>query len=298
LLLYEFYSKHHSTKFYSHHRVRTIKRGLEIFLLVCCLILANVSTALCKSPAPTVYLNSNNHTDQVKTNLNKYEGIWNNCEFDNPAKKWSNMAKKLGGKYAVIDLVVAQAQEKKLAYVPFPIRQDGYIYSYSKIDQAEPYLKKFDKDGVKVILSLQPNGANVSDLIDIILKRYGNHKSVIGINVDLEWKLTGTPYHVSNKERDIWLKKIQSYNPGFKLFLTYYKDHSYFPDDKKDIVILYDGQSSTQKELMEEYKELASHYKSVGIYTGYNSSTPPTASHDSIMTAAPNTKYILHVIDD
>lgn len=44
--------------------------------------------------------------------------------------------------------------------------------------------------------------------------------------VDLEWKLTGAPYHISNKERDMWLKKIQSHNLEFKLFLTYFKDYT------------------------------------------------------------------------
>ncbi len=261
-----------------------------LFVLIILFYLAFV-----KSPPQS---NSSESISKILPESKYLEGVWNNCEFDKPAKEWSDLASKFGSEHGVIDLVVVQAHENKLAYVPFPFENIGYIYSYDETDKVEPYLEKFDKDGLKVILSIQPNGADVSDLIDIILKRYGNHKSIIGINVDLEWKLTGTPYHVSNKERDIWLKKIQNYNPGFKLFLTYYKDHTYFPDDKKGIVILYDGQSSTQKELMEEYKELASHYKSVGIYTGYNSSTPPTASYDSIMTAAPNTKYILHVIEE
>ena len=33
--------------------------------------------------------------------------------------------------------------------------------------------------------------AEVDDVIDIVLSRYGHHKSVIGANVDMEWKLTG-----------------------------------------------------------------------------------------------------------
>ncbi len=244
--------------------------------------------------------NSNSSEDISKTlqQLQYLEGVWDNCKFDKPAEYWSKEAKEFGGERGVVDLVIAQAQDQNFSYVPFPSENSGYVTSDNENDKVEPYLEKFDKDGVKVILSIQPNGADVSDLIDRILKRYGNHKCVIGVNVDLEWKLTGNPYHASNEERDIWLKKIQSYNPGFKLFLTYYKDHTYFPDDKKDIVILYDGEGDTQNQLMSEYKELASHYTSVGIYTGYTSCTPSTASHDSIMDTAPNTKYILHVIDD
>jgi hypothetical protein len=196
----------------------------------------------------------------------------------------------------VIDLVVAQAHENELTYLPFPFEKTENIYSYSQTDQVEPYLEKFDEDGLKVILSIQPNSADVADLIDIILTRYGHHESIIGVNVDMEWKLTGNPYHVSNEERDLWLNRTQKYNPEFKLFLTYFKDYTYFPDDSENLVILYDGEKATQTVLMKEYEKLASHYTSVGIYTGYPSNIPPTASYDSIMTAAPNTEYILHIV--
>jgi len=38
-------------------------------------------------------------------------------------------------------------------------------------------------------------------LIDGVLSRYGHHKSVIGVNIDTEWKLTGNPNHFSDKEQ-------------------------------------------------------------------------------------------------
>lgn len=224
------------------------------------------------------------------------EGIWNNCNFTRPAEEWSAAAKRFGGENAVIDLVVAQAHANELTYLPHPFEKSENVYSYSQTDQVEPYLKKFDEDGLKVILSIQSNNADVADLIDIILTRYGHHESIIGVNIDMEWKLTGNPCHVSNEERNLWLNRVQKYNPEFKLFLTYFKDYTYFPDDAEDVVILYDGEKATQTTLMREYGNLASHYTSAGIYTGYSSSTPPTASHDSIMAAAPNTEYILHIV--
>jgi hypothetical protein len=224
------------------------------------------------------------------------EGVWNNCNFTEPAEEWSATARKFGGENAVIDLVVAQAHGNELTYLPFPFEKSENIYSYNQTDRVEPYLKKFDEDGLKVILSIQPNSADVADFIDIILTRYGHHESVIGVNVDVEWKLTGNPYHVSDEERDLWLDTIQKHNPDFKLFLTYFKDYTYFPGDKENLVILYDGEKATQNVLMREYEKLANHYTSVGIYTGYSTSTPPTASYDSIIAAAPNTEYILHIV--
>jgi hypothetical protein len=225
------------------------------------------------------------------------KGVWNNCDFSKPSEDWSEAATEFGGEDGVVDLVVTQAHANKLAYLPFPFEKKGYIYSDGQTDKVEPYLDKLDEEGLKVILSIQPNGADVADLIDIILSRYGHHKSVIGVNVDMEWKLTGNPNHASNKERDLRLTKIQGYNSEYKLFLTNFKDHTYFPDDTKDLVILYDGEGA-QNEILKEYQDLASHYTSVGIYTGYSSNTPRTASNENIVNAAPNTKYILHAIDD
>jgi hypothetical protein len=41
--------------------------------------------------------------------------------------------------------------------------------------------KTGSKDGLKVILSIQPNRTEVADLIDIILSRYVHHKRVIDV---------------------------------------------------------------------------------------------------------------------
>jgi len=291
-----------------------LKRQLGTLFLATCLILTTVpavlgSTSIDRTDVTNsgsqksagaenvMSKNSMGSTNNIPLASGLSEGVWDNCDFKKPAETWSADARKFGGEHGIVDLVVTQAHANKLAYVPFPFEKKGYIYSYAQTDLVEPYLKKFDEDGLKVILSIQPNGADVTDLIDIILSRYGHHKSVIGINVDMEWKLTGNPNHLTDREREAWLNKIQSYNPEFKLFLTNFNDYTYFPHDAKDVVILYDGEGS-QNEILKEYRELASHFTTVGIYTGYSSDTPRTASHDSIMAAAPNTKYILHAIDD
>jgi hypothetical protein len=290
------------------------KRKLGTLFLIACLILTTVPAVLGSTSinnthatnsgtqksagAENVALTKDTTSkNNIKLATDVLGGAWNNCDFKKPAERWSADARKFGGEHGIVDLVVTQAHANKLAYVPFPFEKKGYIYSYDQTDLVEPYLKKFDEDGLKVILSIQPNGADVAGLIDLVLSRYGHHKSVIGVNVDMEWKLTGNLNHASDKERDLWLNKIQSHNPEFKLFLTNFKDYTYFPNDAKDVVILYDGEG-TQKEVLSGYKELASHFTSVGMYTGYSSNTPRTVSDESIMAAAPNTKYILHAIDD
>lgn len=224
-------------------------------------------------------------------------GIWNNAQFSKPAEEWSDAAISLGGEDGLIDLVVAQAHSNGLVYLPFPFENTGFLYSTTTTDLVEMYLSEFETAGLKVILSIQPLNADLKQLIGIILSRYSNHDNILGINIDIEWKESGTPNHVSNEERNTWLSEIKKYNANYKLFITYFQDYTHFPSDHPDLVVLYDGEQATQTYLMKEYQDLAKHYRSVGIYTGYSSSIPPVASAEQIISAAPNTKYILHTYD-
>jgi peptidoglycan/xylan/chitin deacetylase (PgdA/CDA1 family) len=232
-----------------------------------------------------------------KPSSNYLVGVWNNAEFSKPAEEWSDAAISLGGEDGVVDLVVAQAHGNGLVYLPFPFQNTGFLYSTTATDLAETYLSEFETAGLKVILSIQPLEADIKQLIGIILSRYSNHDNILGINVDIEWKESGTPNHVSNQERDAWLSEIKKYNSSYKLFITYFQDYTHFPGNHPDLVVLYDGEADTQTYLLKEYQELAKHYSSVGIYTGYSSTVPPAASNEQIMSAAPNTGYILHTYD-
>jgi len=225
------------------------------------------------------------------------EGIWNNFNFTRPATNWSDAAKEFAAEGSLIDLVVAQENLDQFTYIPFPHPDSGYLRSSSQIDRIEPYLQKFDETDQKVILSIQSGRVDPFRLVQILLSRYGHHRCIIGINVDLEWKKTGEANHASNKERDAWLYAIKQHDPDLKLFLTYFRDHTHFPDDADDLVILFDGEGATQMELLKQYKELSGHFNSVGIYTGYRSSHPQTAPIDRILAAAPNTQYIIHTQD-
>lgn len=226
-----------------------------------------------------------------------YVGVWDNFEFNGSADNWSTAAHTFGGQNGVVDLVIAQARENGLVALSFPYNGDQSLYSASQNDSVEPYLEKFDSEGLNVILSVQPLKANVTDLIDMILTRYGNHTCIVGINVDLEWKDSGNPQNVSNEERDMWLSEIKSHDPRLKLFLTYFGDHTHFPEDANGLVVLFDGSKDSQAKLLNKYSDLAKYYKTVGIYTGYSSSDPPIASLSEIFASAPNTEYIIHTDD-
>jgi len=224
-------------------------------------------------------------------------GIYNNCNFSQPSIFWSESARQVGGNTGIVDIVVAQAQRDGLCFVPFPYNNGvpkQYIYSWVTTDQVEPYLKQLEKDNRKVILSIQPNKANVSEVLDLILSKYGNFKNILGINIDTEWKDTGMTEHVNNTERDAWVAKIHSHNPDYKLFLTNYENYTYFPSDSNDIVILYDEQNASKKMILDNYYEIATHFTNVGLYTGFATPIPQTASDSEILEKVNKTQYILH----
>ncbi len=225
------------------------------------------------------------------------KGVWNNFNFSRAAEDWSEAARSFGGEGALVDLVVARCNHDGSTELPFPYQDSGYLRSYSDVDRVEAYLQEFDRDGLKVILSIQPGKADLLQLMDLLLSRYTHHQSIIGINVDLEWKQTGKPNYASNLERDLWLKTIKRHNPNLKLFLTYFGDYAHFPDDTRDLVVLFDGEGDAQSAILKAYKDLAQHFKSVGIYTGYSSSHPQAASDKRILSTAPKTEYIIHTDD-
>jgi hypothetical protein len=92
------------------------------------------------------------------------------------------------------------------------------------------------------------------------------------------------------------LSEIKNKSSNLKLFLTYFNG-THFPRDATDLVILFDGERDAQANLLKQYEEIAIHYDSVGIYTGYSSSAPPSASPERILDAVPKTQFIIHTND-
>ena len=265
-----------------------MRRIIEFLWFIMVAIILSSTLISAYAIQPTLSLNG--ESDDLSS------GVWNNFDFSRPVKDWIDAAKKFGGESGVVDLVLAQANLDGSVYLPFPFESEGYLMSFSQMDLVEPYLESFNSDGLKVILSIQPLKENITRIIDILLSRYEHNKSVIGVNIDVEWKETGEAYHVSNQERDLWLQQIRSYDHNYQLFLTYFKDSAHFPDDTDGLVVLFDGEEELQSNLLIQYSELAEHYRNVGIYTGY-SSVSSIASNERILAAVPNTRFIIHTDD-
>ena len=74
----------------------------------------------------------------------------------------SAVARMFEDEHGMVDLIIAQAHENELMYVLFPFEKRGQIYSYNQTDKVESYRIGSMR---KVILSIQPNRADVADLL-------------------------------------------------------------------------------------------------------------------------------------
>lgn len=92
-------------------------------------------------------------------------------------------------------------------------------------------LSVFDAEGVQVWLQVEPGFADVDELISLLLDRYGNHPSVYGVGVDLEWyrnaqEAGGLGEPVGDVLARRWVETVRSFVPRRRLFLKHWRvDH-------------------------------------------------------------------------
>lgn len=105
--------------------------------------------------------------------------------------------------------------------------------SYDDVELSEKYLAYFDTAKIKVYLQIEPAGAEIKTLFDVISKRYGKHTCVIGFGIDLEWyKCHDYDWgkKVTDAEAQEWEKLVKSYNSAYTLFLKHPdKKMTWFP---------------------------------------------------------------------
>jgi len=114
--------------------------------------------------------------------------------------------------------------------------------SFISSDQNEQYLTKFDQEGIKVWLQVEPGAASVDTLIDIALSRYGNHPCVTGFGVDVEWldaQSNSGGRKATNAEAERWEKKVKSFDSSYTLFLKHYSQ-SWMPSTYRGNILFVD----------------------------------------------------------
>ncbi len=115
----------------------------------------------------------------------------------------------------------------------------------------DAYLDYFDTAGIKVFLQVESGRADPEKLIDLVLKRFGKHPSVIGFGFDVEWYSPDTTVAVDadaglpvgDKLAREWEKRVKSHNPAYQLLLKHYDSSFMCPDGYRgDIVFCDDTQ--------------------------------------------------------
>lgn len=138
--------------------------------------------------------------------------------------------------------------------VSFPYNSKNILSSDSDLN--EEYLKRFDNEGIKIFLQVEPGSANVDTLINVVLKRYGSHSSVVGFGIDVEW-LDADNFNegkkVTDAEAQRWESLVKSFNPNYQLFLKHYSPEWMPPTYRGNIIFIDDGQQFTSMDQMKYY---------------------------------------------
>lgn len=215
-----------------------LKRRYLALILVLVLLLATIG----------VY-----YTQQAKPSRNIYSGFWSTGFgtaapdlFVNLTKQMASITQGLStGNILAVGTVLVQ---EGTCILTFPSNETypHMSFSISNLDRNEASLTAFDENGVKVWLEVEPGFADINQLIDVVLKRYGHHPSVQGFSIDLEWHWDWPNkwlIPVTDEEANQWLNKTKSYNPDYKLLLIHWLTEVMPHATHQDIVFIGDKQN-------------------------------------------------------
>jgi hypothetical protein len=119
---------------------------------------------------------------------------------------------------------------------------------FSDTDKHEEYLSYFDSHGIKVFLQFEPGFADIEDLIDATYLQYGDHSSIIGFGIDVEWYQSECDgcenTAVSDATAQAWEEKVKEVDSNYRLFLKHY-DKSFLPPGYRgDIIFIDDSEEN------------------------------------------------------
>ena len=194
---------------------------------------------------------------------------------------------------------------------PFPVPENGdpLIVGGNEIDKSEAALSLFDELGFRIWLQVEPRYASVEQLLHIILKRYGHHRSIVGVGIDVEWYKSTDPdagEPVTDDQARSWLAIARSYNPQYRLFLKHWLPEKMPPTVRDGILFVDDSQIFDSLDAMiDEFEQWGKTFapSPVAYQYGYPSDrpwwiklkNPPKDIGDRILKVAPNTEGLFWV---
>jgi hypothetical protein len=164
----------------------------------------------------------------------------------------------------------------------FPHPNDGVdygpLFNFSDTDKHEPYLNYFDANGIKIFLQIEPGFADVGKCIDLVLKQYKHHRSVLGWGIDVEWfqnAKSDSPNAIATDAlAKAWDARVKSYNPKYRIFVKHFRIDNLPLTYRGDVVFVNDSQEiGSLESFLKEYKEFAEFfYPNTVVYQiGYRS---------------------------
>ena len=223
------------------------------------------------------------------------------------------MASRFPGSTPEVVWVVGEVLFPVDCGLSFPNPTPGTTYPRivfkSAVDENEPYFDAFDQAGIKVWVQVEPGDADVGTLIDLVMRQYAHHPSVIGFGVDVEWyqyKAFRNGKAVTDAEAAAWAGKVRSYNSGYLLFTKHWLIEKMPPTYRTGMVFIDDSQSFRSLDAMlNEFAAWGQAFAPapVGFQYGYardrrwwsQFSDPPRHIGDAIRTRVPNTRDVVWV---
>jgi len=225
---------------------------------------------------------------------------------------WVNLTKQVassipGTSPAGIWIVGMVAIHTGECMLSFPSNQTYPHMFFDNADRNEDYLTAFNENGIKIWFQVEPGFADINELIDLVLGRYGHHPCVLGFGIDLEWRwgwpVTRKTVPVTDEEANQWLDKIKSYNSNFRLFLKHWLPKNMPPTAQEEIVYIDDEQDFEGLDsLVHEFKLWGENFSQtdVGFQIGYERDrkwwskleNPPREIGLALIQNIPNCRFV------
>jgi hypothetical protein len=229
---------------------------------------------------------------------------------------WVNSVTSMASRFPTstgsgVFVVVETAGRGPDCWAHFP-NPDGGTYpgvQFDSTDMSEADFDAFDLAGIKVWLQVEPSACDVPMLIDLLMRRYGHHTSVIGFGVDAEWYLNrsyrnGKP--VTDAEAQAWVQKVRTYNPSYKVFLKHWLQDRMPPTYRDGLVFIDDSQGfRSLSDMVAEFTAWGQAFapSPVGFQYGYAGdkrwwsalADPPRDIGNAILASVPNTSDLVWV---
>ena len=218
------------------------------------------------------------------------------------ARVGQEMASRFPGSTAEVIWIVS-VLEGQGTRLTFPGNSADPNITFSEVDENEAALTLFDQLGYRVWLQVEPGDASVEKLFDLILERYSNHPSLVGVGVDVEWhhsavEPVGEP--VSDEEAASWLAAVREHGEQYRLFLKHWEISMLPPTLREGLLFVDDSQTfDSLDKMVAEFAEWGKYFSPapVGFQFGYPAdrvwwgkfADPPKTIGEAILSAVPNT---------